>query len=507
MKVKKHIDELFKDRFKNFEATPSPRVWENIQAQLQEEKEDRKVIPIWWKAAGVAALLALLLTIGNAVFDPFAPTTSISSEETSVPESTDVETKKTPILKDAPYKEGIATEASSLPENNNETSEKEKKKAVNATKDPASITAREAVATTTASEVQKNKKKNAITDPRIGQDTETVTAAKKEKEAIATVSEKEKTTQKIAEKNDPLIKKELKIDDATAIGVTEKNTKEAGDKNTSEETKTEEIKKRSLLDAINEKDSEEAVVDTKKEATDRWDVAPNVGPVYYSSIGQGSSIDPSFSDNAQSGDVNLSYGVQISYALSDRLSVRSGISNVDLSYATSGLELGTGPVSSALRSIDYGGRQTVLIAVDKGTLGMTSEGGNPLDNVTPKSTMGEVELRQNITYYEVPLELKYALLDTKLGVNVIGGMSTLFLGNNDVSVQAGDFRDTLGEANNLSSVSFTTNVGIGFDYKISKKLKFNIEPMFKYQLNPYTDSSVDFKPYYVGVYSGLSFKF
>ena len=83
----------------------------------------------------------------------------------------------------------------------------------------------------------------------------------------------------------------------------------------------------------------------------------------------------------------------------------------------------------------------------------------------------------------------------------------MFLGNNDVSVEAGDFSSTLGEANNLSSVSFTTNVGLGLDYKISKKFKFNVEPMFKYQLNPYSDSSVDFQPYYIGVYSGLSYKF
>ena len=79
--------------------------------------------------------------------------------------------------------------------------------------------------------------------------------------------------------------------------------------------------------------------------------------------------------------------------------------------------------------------------------------------------------------------------------------------DNEVSVKDGEFRDVLGPANNLNSVSFTTNVGVGFDYKINKRLKFNVEPMFKYQLNPYSDSSVDFKPYYIGIYSGLSFKF
>ena len=70
MKEKKHIDELFKDSFKNFEASPSPEVWSNIQAQLKKDKEDRKVIPLWWKLGGVAALLALLFTIGTQVLGP-----------------------------------------------------------------------------------------------------------------------------------------------------------------------------------------------------------------------------------------------------------------------------------------------------------------------------------------------------------------------------------------------------------------------------------------------------
>jgi len=71
MKEKQHIDDLFKGRLQNFEATPSPEVWNSIQAKMKKEKEDRKVIPIWWRLGGVAAMLALLLTIGNFVWNPF----------------------------------------------------------------------------------------------------------------------------------------------------------------------------------------------------------------------------------------------------------------------------------------------------------------------------------------------------------------------------------------------------------------------------------------------------
>jgi len=68
MKKNKNIDELFKERFKNFEASPSPDVWNKIQAKLK-EKNDRKVIPLWVKLGGVAALFALIFTIGNSLLN------------------------------------------------------------------------------------------------------------------------------------------------------------------------------------------------------------------------------------------------------------------------------------------------------------------------------------------------------------------------------------------------------------------------------------------------------
>ena len=69
MKEKKNIDNIFNEGFKDFEATPSPRVWENIQAELKKDKKERKVIPLWIKLSGVAALLALLLTVGDSLYN------------------------------------------------------------------------------------------------------------------------------------------------------------------------------------------------------------------------------------------------------------------------------------------------------------------------------------------------------------------------------------------------------------------------------------------------------
>ncbi|MBT8255457.1 MAG: outer membrane beta-barrel protein [Bacteroidia bacterium] len=545
MKDKKHIDELFKEQLQDYEAAPPSHLWSGIQGRLKKKDEDRKVIPLWWKAGGVAALIALLLTIGNFVFspseeipdktfvieevdplkDPDSQTTILSDkkmtqEAISEEKSSEVIKGKEGALVRPDAEKSEKAEQVNTTENSREAIavEENKEQAIpkksqevmgKETLENVRVKTEDAVATRNevkAAKAQNENKTVPKTDPLIKKEVEEG-IAKKVADAVAKTTEvqKDKVDPETTKENEVLIRKDKKVTDQSKEEAVAKVEKQ-------EETVKDDIKeenKKSIFDAIEEKE-EEAIAQKDDRDIKPWEVTPNFGPVYYSSLGEGSSIDPAFSDNSQTGDVNFSYGVQVSYNLNDRLSLRSGVSNVNLGYTTGGVELATGPVGIALETVDYGGKGVVLTAFDKGTLAnlpQNPENGNPFANLNPKSTSGNAELIQNLSYYEVPMELKYALTQSRFGLNVIGGFSTLFLDNNEISVRDGSFRDVLGAANNLNSVSFSTNVGLGFDYKISKRLKLNVEPMFKYQLNPYTDSSVDFKPYYFGVYSGLSFKF
>ena len=496
MKKNKNIDELFKDRFKNFEATPSPGVWDKIQAKLKEE-DDRKVIPLWIKLGGIAALLALIFTIGNSVLNsPINKTNSPIVNET--PSEINSENSSEILIdeKDVNQDEIVSTE------DNNEVMNDTNEDYINKYSNTGTNNQKVNTSKTT---VASNNNKPIVSENSVQQnlikDSEVIN---KEQERIA-----KENSNLIDKTNEELINKDTEINQNTEAVAVHKDVKDTSE-NPSESENKEAIKeenKKSIFDAINENTEEEVVLAKIDNTPDnRWEVTPNVAPVYYNTLSEGSSIDPSFSDNPKNGDLNIAYGVKVSYNLNKRLSVRSGVSNVNLSYSTTGLDLGTGPVASSTTSIDYATRNNVTIVVDKGAL-VNQNPENPFANVTPKSTNGETYLNQKLSYYEMPIELKYSIINKKFGINVIGGFSTLLLGNNEVSVEAGDFNEVLGEASNLSSLSFTTNVGLGLNYSFSKKLMINVEPMFKYQLNPYTDSSVDFKPYYIGIYSGLSFKF
>ena len=472
MKQKKNIDQLFKERFADHQQAPGAHVWDQIQARLEKQKRNRGII-IWWRTAGVAATLALLLSLAGLLGD--SQKNSIVEQQNDVQKQTNTAPKidKTIEVPLPKYKTVIsATNKDSQSKRDTPRPKARDNKTVK--KETLSVKNKEIAVSNTSG----NK--------------------------IATVSSKNLTVAAVASKEAPIVK-ENKAPSTNSVIVPPSNA--------IANTKTEKTgdplpKKQSIFEAIEEQkqlESNQAVA-TKKDQNNPWEIAPNIAPVYFNTLSQGSSIDASFADNAQKGDVNISYGIGIRYALSDRLKIRSGINNVALSYSTSDIELGDGPVSAALRNIDYNNDGIVVIAQDLGTFANQNQDGT-FGEITPKSTNGEAFISQNISYYEVPLELSYTLFDSTFGLDVIGGFSTLVLGDNQVSVTAGSYSELLGAANNLASISFASNIGLGLHYKMSSRFKINVEPMFKYQLNPYTDSSVSYKPFYLGIYSGLSFRF
>ena len=472
MKQKKNIDQLFNERFANHQADPASHVWDKIQARLEKDKKDR-VIAIWWRAAGVAASLALIFSLAglldntqsNSIVEQQPEVKNNSAPSPKIDKAVEINLRQDKPRVAASNKEAQnQTITPQLDVINNKTSKNKI--------------------------IVLNKPKNAVAKLAVKKD--------------AGVPAKNLGMAVVKPNNSPVLKERKEIINTEAVMPIGSSTVIAALEIISPEAP----EKKSIFDAIKEQkqlESKEAVA-KKSSQENLWEIAPNIAPVYYNTLSQGSSIDASFADNSQSGDVNISYGIGVRYALNDRLKIRSGISNVSLSYSTAGIELGDGPVSLALKNIDYTREGVVVIAQDLGTFTSQNQDGT-FGDITPKSTNGEAFINQNISYYEVPLELSYTLFDSAFGLDVIGGVSTLLLGNNEVSVTAGSYNEVLGSANNLSNISFATNIGLGLHYKMSSKFRLNVEPMFKYQLNPYTDSSVSFKPYYLGVYTGLSFKF
>jgi len=170
-----------------------------------------------------------------------------------------------------------------------------------------------------------------------------------------------------------------------------------------------------------------------------------------------------------------------------------------LAYNTKNVSAVISSSKSAYNNINTNKSGVILTPVGKSSSGGSSNERNKA------SVSGD--LNQSIEYFELPIEMKYNLYDKKIGLNVVGGFSTLILSNNSVSMITQNSVTDLGDANNLNDFNFSGNVGVDLDYKISKSWYLNVAPMFKYQFNTYSGNSGNFRPYYFGLYSGLNYKF
>ena len=503
MSDKKHIDRLFQERLKDFEATPSPAVWEQIDAELAQGKKDRKVIPIWWRIAGIAAGIILLITIGNSL---------MNSDQSNVPEESVVESEST---EDSNNKNNSDVKNIQSLEQDEVASETTENNAIN-----EEVTTENAVATDNQKAV----------DPSVnGTEANTLVnntpeqRLKNQKKQSVDSNESNRLEKAVAETNDQkgedILPKDnnLMIDKEKANELIDANTKDAQSKLTNavdndtkteendQETNTTEEEKLSLTDEL--KSTEEAsdeLVEDKEEKGKRWSVLPNIAPVYFGSFGSGSSIDDNFNNNSKKGDINLSYGVMATYDINDKLSLRAGVNQVNLGYSTNDIvvynNIDANDGSKPLKNVDLNENSQNLSFLSASGLNF-AEVPAVLANTIQSS------IDQELGFIEVPVEVEYKISQKKLGVSVIGGFSALFLNRNEVYSSLQGTRNLLGEATNINNTSFSANVGLGVDYNVSKRIKLNLEPVLKYQLNTFNDTSGNFNPYFIGIYSGISFKF
>ena len=231
----------------------------------------------------------------------------------------------------------------------------------------------------------------------------------------------------------------------------------------------------------------------------KWSVGPTVAPVYYNSLQNGSPLNDELSNNSKSSDNALSIGVKVNYQVSNKFFIQSGVNKVELAYNTKNVNALISSSKNAFNNINTDKTGVILTPASN-----LANNGSP-NELNKSSVSGD--LNQSIEYFELPIEMKYNLYNKKIGLNLVGGFSTLFLSNNSVSMVTQNSVTDLGDANNLNAINFSGNVGVDLDYKISKSWYLNVAPMFKYQFNTYSGNSGNFRPYYFGLYSGLNYKF
>ncbi len=514
---KKSIDKLYQEKLKDFGQIPDEHVWGSITASLDNKKKKRRVIPIWWRLGGVASVLAIVLFL---VFQ----TGSLKTPETNL-----TDTKNDPSSVSEEVERVNPNDLEAFPKINNEVTTTTSNKSQDIPSDsmellniPAIQVASETGQKNTntppnkfagiaAEDLNSDKLNTTVTNNTVG--------AAKTNDNIETIKsegliENDRPDTRIVtadiQKNKSAEEKkpaEAELEQI-ALDATKSPRDLVSDKEVIDNTSVlapEKDPKKSIFEDI----ATEDVTELTETNDARWAIGPKLAPVYFSSLTQGSPIHSSFQNNSKSGNVNFSYGLSVSYNVSKKLQLRSGIHKVDYGYDTNDVSFSSSlnaATSSLINNIDYtlSSQNLVVKSMSSSAAKLASESAMDVAATDPSL---DGRMIQEFGYLEVPVELTYAVFDRKLGLNVIGGVSSLFLINNSVILESEGIATQMGEANNINDVNLSTNIGIGFSYTISDKMIVNLEPMFKYQLNTFSNAAGNFQPYSIGVYSGLTFKF
>ena len=485
MKEKKNIDRLFQEKFKDFESHPSDRVWNNILA-AQEEKEDKKIIPFWWKLGGLAAAFLLLFGIGSLFFN------TDNQDNIQIVDVPSIDNKNSISQEDKTTSSGV-TQVTKNNEEGNKLLTRNDSQTTSSIKNNA--TPRNSKSTSLASRGNKNGPENAH---QSSPNKSNVTKEQTNSEEIAHQAHLPQPS--TANSNSQLYVDKTEVNNNESL---QKSTNAIAQTNTLDKNTNNNKNLINEAQKIETLQQEELAQEVDNTTMKRWDVGAVAAPVYYGDFG-GSGLDKQFADNDKSGDVNLSYGVQVSYAISPKFKIRTGVSNVDLSYNTNEVSFSTNGLGRSVRGISFNDNVKALAILDNPATQHSFTADNAISRIGATSNGS---LQQQLSYVEVPLEAIYVISDKRVGLSLIGGVSTLFLNDNNVILKSSELNTSLGTANGVNDLSFTTNLGVGLDYKFTKKIIFNLEPSLKYQLNSFDNTVVDFQPYYIGVYTGVSYKF
>jgi opacity protein-like surface antigen len=272
---------------------------------------------------------------------------------------------------------------------------------------------------------------------------------------------------------------------------------------------------------IKEENSLDALDNTSRKQPNRWSISALLSPTYQSRFSSGENEAVSQAMSSEQMVVSYSGGVTLAYKLSKRFSIQSGFY-----YSSIGKELSGISAYSGFEQFFYTkGNPNFEVLTSNGTVltdnndifltdGLSADrirtdyNINVFDAGKAGLTYLDNSIRQSFKYLELPVILRYKIIDKALDFNILGGLSSNLLVNNSVYASKGGSRKDIGTTDGMNLITFSSSLGMGMEYNFSNNLSLNLEPTFRYYINPFNDiPGMKIHPYSFGVFSGISYKF
>ncbi|WP_297101482.1 hypothetical protein [uncultured Draconibacterium sp.] len=477
MSKKLNIDDSIREKLDGFSAAPPSHVWDNIQSQLDGQRKKRRMAYIGWISAAAVVVLAF---IAGWYFSG----KSIVEEPVMVQQQTTPESNQEPAVS-KPDK-GIEIEVDQL------------------------AGAQELNSTETTTN-------NTIVEDKLLAEVELATEQNKS-ESDALVASRSDENYSLLERIEAIFTTKQ-----SDVSLAEKSNETQVEENFA----ADEMLIAANLQSLNEQNQQEH----------GWIIGAQISPGYSShSASHDDTYERNMTYNSDNGGSNVGGGISVQYKTSKRLRVESGIyyakdgqkadnsfnlfssrNDNDMLYAPApggsydGTELG---FSNVVQTGSSGGG--IAMNSTAGVIEMESapRGTNisanleNTNNVSAQRLYSDGEFSQVFEFVEVPLYLRYSVLDKKVGVELLGGINAGFVIGNNAYLDNNSGVQNIGSTADISTLNFSGTLGVGVNYALGKHFSFALEPRLNYYLNSINSNpDVNYRPYRIGVYTGVYYEF
>lgn len=501
----------------NFSSTPPPELWANIEAELEKPKKKKRPVIWWWVAAGLVAGLSLPTIWYVSSNQGNDQELIIENNSNEVVLQNDTEDDANISKNKNEDKKTI--EKTSLGQKNNSINEP-KNQIFHSKENRFSVTSNNSAAVTVTSDISsKTKKSGNFKNIKREEHNQFIAKGndKSQSDAIAVnrnaavsnynlasvigidnfssnSNSNDKTKAVASSENNTVFETKQNNENINNVttkaaathqnyGVSEANNKTIAVNNGAKDSLNT-IKKEvaQLENALADLDKDKTKKKPKSEAViDKWSLQVFAGVMSSDNFNNEKALGNAVASKQSSG-----YGVKTNYKLNKKWAVSSGFKINELGQKIDGVayyERGSlsSFTSGTLPLMQNGpSRNSAIVFV--------SNNENYLFASNSKTSSGfeTGNVTQNLKYFEMPLEVSYALLikkKTNINLNTGGFVGKLI--SNDVLLNG----NSIGENNNVNEYVYGTLLSSTLQYEFYKKTKFFIEPGMNYYINPLENQS------------------
>ncbi|MDP2338233.1 MAG: outer membrane beta-barrel protein [Bacteroidota bacterium] len=462
-----NIDELFRNKLLNHEQEPPAYILQNILVGAAGARRKRKMV--FWRVAGIAAAVLLAFVAGWQLNDRSG---ELAVQPTSISQNSKPEMNSKKVIDEFRKEPNQISQTQNSPEITNHSAANKTLLVVSRFKNERQITTPKTAVFLQTDETEVIKPLKRLT--RLIKQEDRFAGLLLEKKIVKTSKEQEELSidQQIMNQN-----KEMML----AQDESQKKTRwlvgaQVSPAYSVSRSSHSQVYASNMLSSSSNKPVElGGGVSVEVKSGKRWSLQSGV---YYSALGQTSGNTTSSSGKnlamADNGSKYFNAPVNIE-ANTSKMNMNSSAGVIEFSSIPSGIVLGTNLEAN-----------TMVSAV----------------------VVSDASFIQNFEYIEIPLYLRYTILDSRFDVELLGGISSNLLIGNQTFMESSNIRSLVGKTNDMQSLNYSGTLGIGLKYGLSKRIFLNVEPRIKYFLNSLnSNSDVSYKPYTIGVYSGLSYEF